>query len=165
MKEKIFFNVFLIFLVLFLEMVFLNHFHVNMAAPDFFLVLVLYFVWNKGIMKGQITAFFLGFLKDVFGLGIFGIHMMLYTIIAYLVGRIVNNIDKESVLHQIVIGFFSAVIYYLGFFSINKLIGFKLEVGYRILYFTKPFVIALFTPLLFKIFNKIGAKWFRLRIA
>ncbi|MFC1546879.1 hypothetical protein ACFL4O_04085, partial [bacterium] len=99
------------------------------------------------------------------GLGIFGIHMMLYTIIAYLVGRIVNNIDKESVLHQIVIGFFSAVIYYLGFFSINKLIGFKLEVGYRILYFTKPFVIALFTPLLFKIFNKIGAKWFRLRIA
>jgi rod shape-determining protein MreD len=166
MVNKFLFFIFLILVSLVLEIIILYHFTLGVIfLPDFFLVMVLYYSLMYQERSGQFLGFIIGAVKDIFSIGIFGTHMLIFTLIGNISGKVGYKIDRENTFHQMFIVFISTIFYTLSFWGIQKIFGYKFifEVkGYEWVIFLKPFVNAFYTPILFFFFNRIAQKWFRI---
>jgi rod shape-determining protein MreD len=167
MINKILFFILLLLFSLFMEMVFLYNFPIGVILlPDFFLIITAYYAMLYQERNGQFVGFILGAAKDIFTIGIFGTNMFIFTILGNLIGKIGYKIDRENKLHQMFIVFLSTIFYTLGFWTVQKVFGYKFSFefkGYEWIIVLKPFINALYTPILFFLFNRIASKWFRIQ--
>ena len=91
--NKIFYFIAMLIIIVGLEMVFSYHFGLMNFMPDLFLLFVVFYAWFYQERKGQFAGFFIGIIRDVFGIGVFGSHMLIFTITGHVIGRIVKIIN------------------------------------------------------------------------
>lgn len=163
--KKFLLFLFLLFFIFIIETVIIYHFNLKYFILDLFLILAIYFAWFEGYLKGSIYGFLIGMFKDIFGFGIFGSNMLIFSILCYVIGRFSNNVDKNSVSHQVFFMGASYYFYLLFFYLIQKISNFNISLSFLYDYLLAPFLIILFTPVLFKIFNNIKTKWFGINVA
>lgn len=123
----------------------------------FFVAIGLFGDKNKGFILGVICGIFLDIL---IGKNIGTIAIML-GIIGYFGGVLNNNFTKESRITQIIIVFFSTIIYEIGIYFFNMIfLGYPLEMSS----FTRTTIIeaiynGLLTIILYSLILKLGKKW------
>jgi rod shape-determining protein MreD len=134
--------------------------HINVCGifPNFILIFVVYLGLLKGIINAQLMGFLFGLTWDAFSTDIFGIRTIMFTVIGYLAGRFCRNFDVEKVFTQVVIIFFAAAIYWLGFSLIYFIFPDKgnCVLSFSILSVSSKIVItAVFAPIVFYILEKM----------
>ena len=101
----------LVYLFFLLEFILHNIFG-KWAAPNFLLLLVIFFDLYLGIRYGLWAAIISGFLKDAFSLEPLGTHVLAYTICAYLVIYMKKNFYQPgSKLSRTFVVFVNTVVY------------------------------------------------------
>ena len=75
--------------------------------PDVLLIAVVYFALFYGVKTGLEAGLAVGFLKDLFTLGPFGLHMMIFGLAGFIVGAISEKVYRENILVQFIIVFIS----------------------------------------------------------
>jgi rod shape-determining protein MreD len=83
--------------------------------PNFILIAIVYFALSKNIVNAQLISFLFGLTWDVLSTDIFGIRIIAFVILGYFVNIFGKNFDKNKTFAQIVIIFFSNIIYSLIF--------------------------------------------------
>ncbi|MFH1715048.1 MAG: rod shape-determining protein MreD [Elusimicrobiota bacterium] len=134
------------------------------VMPQLFVILVIFFAWWNGPLWGETIGFFSGLVFDALGFGIFGINMLLFTILGYTVGNVSINMDKEDVTKQIVIVFIMSYIYIAISYIVQLVSLYPERSNVKLLYWIKPFFNAVWTPLVFWAFRTIGNRWLKINI-
>jgi rod shape-determining protein MreD len=81
--------------------------------PNFVLIAVVYLGVFEGRLEGCIAGFVLGLCWDAFSADIFGMRMLILTVIGFLAGIFSRNLDGEQVYTQFFITFVSCFVYWL----------------------------------------------------
>jgi rod shape-determining protein MreD len=119
---------------------------------------VTYLGLSRGKLNGEVMGFFLGLTWDIFSTDVFGVRVIIFTIIGYLSGSMNKDFDKDNVFTQIVAVFLANIAYWIGFSLIYYIIPEEGSGSY------KPFVITaqgslkialtvIIAPLIFYILN------------
>ena len=90
--------------------------------PNCILIAVVYLGLSRGKLSGEVTGFFLGLTWDAFSTDVFGVRAVMFTIIGYSAGMMNKYFDKDQVLTQIIVVFFTNMIYWIGFSLIYYII-------------------------------------------
>lgn len=80
-------------------------------SPDLIFLLVLSIGFLQGPLLGEVTGFFMGFIADIMGVSLFGLHSFLFSLTGYIAGKMRRRVDSERVPSQIVIAFFGTIIF------------------------------------------------------
>jgi rod shape-determining protein MreD len=126
--------------------------------PNFILIFVVYIGLSKGVINAQLMGFLLGLTWDVFSTDIFGIRTVMFTVIGYLAGRFCRNFNREKIFTQLVIMFFTGIIYWAGFSLIYFIFSDNGNCIFSFSVFSvssKIVVTAVFSPLVFYILEKM----------
>jgi len=139
------------------------------VKPDLLMILVLYLGFFSPPISGGISAFFLGFLTDLFSGNSYGLFSLTRLIIFYGAQFIRNRFYFEDQLYKFLYAFFFTlfegllVILILNIFSIvNMEMLFKFFLKFI---FPQSFFTALLSPLGFYIFSRINILFVTRRVA
>jgi rod shape-determining protein MreD len=104
------------------------------------LIAIVYLGLVKGKMGAQTMGFIYGLTWDSFSTDVFGVRVIMFTVIGYFSGALSKSFDKNQVFAQIVLVIVANIIYWLGF----SLLYFVIPEGAGSY---KPFVISLYGSL------------------
>ncbi|MCK8828227.1 rod shape-determining protein MreD [Natroniella acetigena] len=71
---------------------------VGQITPDFLLIIVMILSINHGKTAGGVAGFLAGFLQDLFSGGLFGINIIVKTIVGFSVGILKKEVYQDSLL-------------------------------------------------------------------
>lgn len=113
---------FLLLLIVPLEIFLGRHLEVFSMRPDLFIVLIVFwaFVVDRRIILQ--LALFLGFFRDIFSSGFFGVETLSYFLVGCLILSISLKIEKQSAWIRLAVLFLSSLVYLCIFFLINQLL-------------------------------------------
>jgi rod shape-determining protein MreD len=125
--------------------------------PNFVLIAVVFLgLFRKGAAS-LIISFLFGLTWDVFSMDIFGIRAVIFTIIAYFSGILVNNFLRDKIPVQCAVIFFASFVYSISFNFIFYVLSLH-ENGYFYIYFSgflKNALTTIVAPAVFWLLNKI----------
>ncbi len=100
----------------------LQHISVLGIQPDLFIIFLVFHTLNSKLERSLHTNWSIGFAKDCFTEGIFGINTVLFVIAGYIISMIKDNIYGRHLATQIAVTFIISIIYnflYIFMFSIS----------------------------------------------
>ena len=117
---KTFYLILVILFFLFMQLVLTDWLSVGTVAPDFLILIVVFFSLYRGAMHGSIFGFVVGFLQDLANPGFLGLNALAKSVLGYAVGKIGTKTFPENAPFLFVL--FSAAAFghdvvYLVFFS------------------------------------------------
>lgn len=151
--KKILFLFFILLLILFLYISFGYVFNINrIFIPDFWLVIVFFLALYYNDCEAFGLVFVLGFFRDIFEIGIFGMNSFLFLIIVFFIKYILERVYKESLFNILLILFACSLMYYFLKFVVYNIGGYVVGFGY--IYILKSLIVVFVSPFIFKILNK-----------
>jgi rod shape-determining protein MreD len=99
----------------------LGHFLLSFWSPNFLLLLVIYLSFLKGPLVGVFNGFFIGFFADIFSLNPFGTQSFLFTVVAYVTGRLRGYLSENNPYVQVIVTFIVSLIYLLLYLLLMQL--------------------------------------------
>lgn len=117
---KTFYLILAILFFLFMQIVVADWLSLGPVAPDFLILVVVFFSLYRGAMRGSIFGFVVGFLQDLANPGFLGLNALAKSLLGFAVGKIGSKTFPENAPFLFVL--FSATafghdIVYLLFFS------------------------------------------------
>jgi rod shape-determining protein MreD len=117
---KTFYLILAILFFLFMQIAVADWLSLGPVAPDFLVLIVVFFSLYRGAMRGSIFGFVVGFLQDLANPGFLGLNAMTKTVLGYAVGKVGTKTFPENAPFLFVL--FSSVAFahdvvYLVFFS------------------------------------------------
>jgi rod shape-determining protein MreD len=156
---KTFYLLLAILFFLLMQLVVADRIALGPVAPDFLILLVVFFSLYRGAVPGSIFGFFVGFLQDLANPGFLGLNALTKSIMGYAAGKISAKTFPENIPFLFVL--FSSVAFghdliYLIFFNWPDIASFFL------LLFTAALPSAVYTGLfgvlVHKLLTTFGAK-------
>ncbi len=92
--------------------------------PDLITIAIVYLAHKEGKVAGQSTGFFSGILEDVLGLGPFGFHTLVRTVMGYTIGFTTNWRVTDSPLVALVLVVLGIVIQYFLYLLIGTVFSY-----------------------------------------
>ncbi len=99
-----------LFLLLTIEEVALHHFNMKGILPDTLMIFVIFFGLFSGIRLGIEAGLVCGFIKDVLGVGVFGLNILVFGLIGLICGALTDKVYKEHIVTQFAIVFMVSLI-------------------------------------------------------
>jgi len=107
MKKKVIFPLFLLLCII-AQLTFGEWMQFKGIKPDFFLILVIFWAWDKRWKSGLIGGFLVGVTKDILFSPLLGLNAFSFSLLGFLVGEIRERIYGENIfLFLIVVGLIS----------------------------------------------------------
>ena len=94
--------IFLGLLLIILESPFLGTLDARFYAPDLVLIVIVYMALTRPLLTGAIRAFFLGFLKDGFTSGPFGMYMQISVAMFYVTKLVSMHVSLRGPISLII---------------------------------------------------------------
>jgi rod shape-determining protein MreD len=151
---------FIISIALLFKMVFL-YFGMKKFIPNFLFIVVIYAALYEKILWAEFLGFLLGIFEDLFTLHMFGTSALLFPLLAFVVGYLSLDLDKEKIFLQGFILFCGSWLYLFGFYWIHVLFGYSLNIQYSNWIFTRPFLNVFIGLLMFSVLKKTTARFQR----
>ncbi|MCP4482619.1 MAG: rod shape-determining protein MreD [bacterium] len=152
--KKILSFVFLLGLIIFFYISFIYVFNINkLFLPDFWLIIVLFVgIYSNKTLK-LLIVFFLGILKDVFEIGVFGVNTFLFLITAFFINDILECIYKEKMLNIFIAIFCLSAVYYFAKYLLYYL--FNYDVFFSFEYLLTSLMNCLIAPFIFRVLLRL----------
>ena len=94
-----------------IQLLFLDHIKIAGAKPDLLVLLVVFFAIFFGPGTGARTGFVAGLFKDTYSLDIFGVNIVLLSLLGLIAGMLGPKLFRESKLTQGLLVFVSSALY------------------------------------------------------
>ncbi len=142
MKKVIYYLFFYVFFCL-LQFFFGKFLNIDGIFPNFILIAIVYLGLSRGQLSAELMGFLFGITWDAFSTDVFGVRVIMFTVIGYFAGMLSKNFDKDQIFTQIVLVFASNILYWFGF---------------SLLYFVIPEGAGSYTPFVISLYGslKIG---------
>lgn len=152
----------LIFILFFLlESTVLNRLSVYGASPQLLIIFVIFSGLFYGVSAGLGTGLAAGLLKDIMGIGIFGLNIVIFGTLGLVAGFLSDKVYRENILTQIVIS--SAAAYLISGFSIPCALYAALTAPFLFLFLRFAFLFQGYFSLS-RILFEIRQSYFRLKL-
>ncbi|MDO8536132.1 MAG: rod shape-determining protein MreD [Candidatus Omnitrophota bacterium] len=116
-------SLYIILIAFFLiQLLFLDHLKIMHAKPDLLVLMVVFFAIFFGPGIGLEAGFASGLLKDMYSVDIFGVNIILLSLVGLIVGMLSPKLFKESKLTQGILIFASSGIYMIVHYFASSLI-------------------------------------------
>jgi rod shape-determining protein MreD len=157
MKTGIFYSL-TVLLMLWVQMA-LNYFVGSSGfAADAVLVVVLYFGLSRGPLAGQMLGFIWGLLIDASGLGLMGLHPLLYAGAGFLAGMLRRQLDENKAWTQTIFTTGISVLYVILYFALDRLFSMGAHpIPWSML--GRPFVNGVLAPFFFWLMQRWSELW------
>jgi rod shape-determining protein MreD len=117
------FPLYIILIAAFLiQLLFLDHIKIALAKPDLLVLLVVFFALFFGPGTGAEAGFVAGLFKDAYSLDIFGVNVMLLSLMGIITGILSPKLFRESKLTQALLVFTSSMLYMIVHYFVSSLI-------------------------------------------
>lgn len=106
--------------LLFVILIILSQFFFNRslsifgAFPNIVLISIVFLGMTKGRFEAVIAGFIFGIIWDTFATDIFGMRMLLFSIVGYTSGLLSRNFDNDQPYTQLLVVVVSLILYWLG---------------------------------------------------
>jgi rod shape-determining protein MreD len=101
-----------------LQFFFGKYLNIDGIFPNFILIAIVYLGLSEGKMSAQLMGFLLGLTWDAFSTDVFGVRVIMFTVIGYFTGALNKNFDKDQIFAQVILVFAACIVYWLGFSAI-----------------------------------------------
>jgi rod shape-determining protein MreD len=116
---------------------------------------------SKGRFEACLAGFMFGFVWDVFAVDIFGMRMLLFTLIGYFVGLASRNFDRNQIYAQILGVFLANIAYWGGIAAVYYVFSSKVNNIFSIVFTLRNFfsliLTIIATPFAFLFFRVLDA--------
>ena len=85
------------------------------------LIGVLFYGLSRGPLVGELMGFFWGLLIDASGLGLMGLHALLYASSGYLAGMLRRQLDQDKVWTQAIFTLMISILYVICYLILDRL--------------------------------------------
>ena len=99
-----------LFFLLTIEEIAVHYFAMKGILPDTLMVFVIFFGLFSGIRLGTEAGLVCGFIKDVLGVGVFGLNILVFGLIGLICGALTDKVYKENIITQFSIVFMASLI-------------------------------------------------------
>ncbi|MCK4464051.1 MAG: rod shape-determining protein MreD [Candidatus Omnitrophica bacterium] len=99
---------FTLFLFLIIESTVINRISIKDATPALLVIFVIFFGFFYGMRIGLEVGLASGLLKDILGIGVFGINIFIFGTLGFICGALSDKVYKENFLTQFVFSFVAA---------------------------------------------------------
>jgi rod shape-determining protein MreD len=105
-----------------IQLLFLDYVKIASVKPDLLVILVVFIAIFFGAGAGAEAGFVSGLLKDTYSLDIFGVNIVLLSLIGLIAGMLSPKFFRESKLTQLLLVFASSVLYMISHYFVSSLI-------------------------------------------
>jgi len=149
-----------IFGVLFLQIIFSNHFNPLRIQPNFLLVAVIFLSFYADFKINVAIAFLAGFLKDSFTAGIFGANIFSFLICAIILDQYKRYIYREDLYLKVILVFVITLVNgLLNLVIVISSISIPFWGSFLFIVLPESFYTTLVAPALFWIMRKCALKY------
>jgi rod shape-determining protein MreD len=111
--RKIVFSILFFILALLIQFFLGRYLNILGVFPNFILITIVFLGMLRGRLEASVVGFLFGFVWDVFSADIFGMRMLIFTLIGYLSGLLSRNFDREQVYVQFITVLISNIFYWV----------------------------------------------------
>jgi rod shape-determining protein MreD len=112
--KKIFVSILFVILIIVCQFFFSRNLSIFGAYPNIILISIVFFGMSKGRFEAVIEGFIFGLIWDSVATDIFGMRMLLFSIIGYTSGLLSRNFDNDQPYTQLLVVFVSLILYWIG---------------------------------------------------
>jgi rod shape-determining protein MreD len=95
---KTFYLIVVVLLFLLMQATLATRIAFGAIAPDFVLLIVVFFALYRGAIPGALMGFSIGFLQDLGNPDLLGLNTMLHSILGYLIGRAASKTFADNII-------------------------------------------------------------------
>ena len=122
------------------------------------LVIVLYFGLSRGPMTGVVLGLIWGLLVDASGLGLIGLHALLFAASGYLAGMLRRQLDEKKIWTQAIFSTGVSGAFVLFYFVLDRLFSIGAH-PFSVSMLAQPLINGAVAPLLFWLMLRWGQLW------
>lgn len=112
----------ILILAFLLQLMFLDNIKISGSKPDLLIALVVFFAIFFGPGAGVEAGLVSGLLKDTYSLDIFGVNVVLLSLVGFIVGSLGPKLFRESKLTQLLLVFTFSVLYMIVHYFVSSFI-------------------------------------------
>jgi rod shape-determining protein MreD len=111
--RRVVFSILFFILTLLVQFFLGRYLNILGVFPNFVLIAIVFLGMLRGRLEASIVGFLFGFVWDVFSADIFGMRMLIFTLIGYLSGLLSRNFDREQIYVQFITVLISNIFYWV----------------------------------------------------